>query len=38
MKIDKTNSNFVRVDMTLKEYEAFEKLIQLERKDYKGGK
>ena len=38
MRIDKTNTNFVRVEMTLEEYKAFEKLLQLQRKDYKGGK
>lgn len=38
MKINKNNANFVRVEMTLEEYKAFEKLLQLQRKDYKGGK
>ena len=37
MRIDKTNTNFVRVEMTLEEYKAFEQLLQLQRKDYKGG-
>ena len=37
MKIDKTNSDFVRVEMTLDEYKNFENLLQLQRKDYKGG-
>lgn len=39
MKIDKTiSNNFVRVDMTPQEYDAFVKLLKLQRKDYKGGK
>lgn len=39
MKVDKTISNkFVRVDMTPQEYDAFVKILKLQRKDYKGGK
>ena len=38
MKVDKTNSNFIRVDMTPEEYDAFVQILRLQRKDYKGGK
>lgn len=37
MKVDKTNTNFIRVDMTPKEYDAFVQILKLQRKDYKGG-
>lgn len=41
MRIDKSNKEFVRVDMTPQEYDAFVRLMKRmdnHLKDYKGGK
>jgi len=41
VKIDKSNTDFIRVDMTPQEYDAFARLMKAMNthlKDYKGGK
>jgi len=38
MKIINKNTDFVSVEFTTEEYEAFVQILKLQRKDYKGGK
>ena len=38
MKIVEKNTDFVKVEFSTQEYEAFVQILQLKRKDYKGGK
>lgn len=38
MKICEKTTDFVKVEFSTQEYEAFVQILQLQRKDYKGGK